>query len=54
MNPYLEALNLAITYLEDIVYLELGEGIKNREEAKNRIERLKSMRDRAKSKVDEV
>lgn len=47
MNPYLEALNLAITDLEDIVYLAKSP---DREENKKRIERLKSMRDRAKVK----
>lgn len=46
MNPYLEALNLAITDLEDIVYLPEPP---DREENKKRIERLKNMRDRAKA-----
>lgn len=46
MNPYCEALNLAITHLEDTAY---SAEPPSKEETKKTIEKLKSMRDRAKS-----
>ncbi len=46
MNPYLEALNLAISHLEDSVYLVTPP---SRKETKKKIEKLKSMRNRAKT-----